>query len=73
LELFEICIAKNIRIFSIVVDKNLHKTVQSTFVLYQTSFVPLIFIVTVIYNFFKKMILKNGIESGGGSLGGVGM
>jgi hypothetical protein len=48
-ELFEIYIEKNVYIFSIAVDKYLHKTVQLIVVLYQTTFIIVIFIVTIFY------------------------
>ena len=51
LELFKIFIEKNVRIFSIAVDKHLHKTVQLIVVLYQTTFIILIFIVIIFYKF----------------------
>jgi hypothetical protein len=51
LELFKICIEKNVCIFSIAVDKQLHKTVQLIVVLHQTTFIILIFIVTYFINF----------------------
>ena len=49
--MFEIYIEKNVCIFSIAVDKHLHKTVQLIVVLYQTTFIILIFIVTIFYKF----------------------
>jgi hypothetical protein len=50
LELFKVYIEKNACIFSIVVHKYLHKTIQ-LIVLYQTTFIILIFIFTIFYDF----------------------
>ena len=44
-------IEKNKCIFSIAIDKHLHNTVQLIIVLYQTTFIILIFIVTILYEF----------------------
>jgi hypothetical protein len=51
LELFKIYIEKNVCIFSIAVDKHFHKIVQLIVVLYQTTFIILIFIVTIFCKF----------------------
>ena len=67
MELFKIYIEKNVCIFSIAVDKHLHKTVQLIVVLYQTTFIILIFIVKYFINFKeydKKMKGIVGFEGG---------
>jgi hypothetical protein len=51
LELSKIYIEKSICIFSVAVDKHLHKTVQLILVLYQTTFIILIFVVPIFYKF----------------------
>jgi hypothetical protein len=49
MKLFKIYIEKNVYIFSIAIDKHLHKTVQLIVVLYQTTFI--ILIVNLFYKF----------------------
>jgi predicted permease len=64
-----------IYIFSIAVDKHLHKTVQLIIVLYQTTLLILIFIATIFYNFKEYDKKTKGIAGfeGEGPLGGVGV
>jgi hypothetical protein len=77
LELLKICIEKNVCIFSIAVDKYLHKDVQLIVVLYQTTFIVLILLLQYFINFKEHdkkrkvlQVLKGGLS--GRSWGTIG-
>ena len=73
MELFKIYIEKNLCIFSIAVDKHLHKTVQ-LIALYQTTFITLNFICYNIVYILKNMIKKRKVQQVlKGVSGGVGV
>ena len=69
MELFKIYIEKNVCIFSIAVDKHLHKTVQLIVVLYQTTFIILILLLQYFINFKeydKKQKVLQVLKGGSG-------